>query len=66
MKRPNQPGITVILEDAYKQNTVYRPWADIQTADPDDDTTTREPGDSAAASRPALAERMNATGIKAL
>jgi len=21
--------VTVILEDAYKQNTVYRPWKDI-------------------------------------
>ncbi len=66
MKRPSQPGITVILEDAYKQNTVYRPWAEIRSADPDDDTPTREPDDGAAASRPALAERMNAAGIKAL
>jgi len=29
MKNPTKPGVTVILEDAYKQNTVYRPWQDI-------------------------------------
>lgn len=25
-----QRGVTVILEDAYKQNRVYRSWEDIQ------------------------------------
>ena len=29
MKGPAKPQVTVILEDAYKQNTVYRPWKDI-------------------------------------
>jgi hypothetical protein len=33
MKGPEQPGVTVILEDAYKQNTVYRPWKDITSSD---------------------------------
>ena len=27
----NKPNIIVVSEDAYKQNTVYRPWPEEQT-----------------------------------
>ena len=33
MTVPSKPGVTVILEDAYKQNTVYRPWKDITSGE---------------------------------
>jgi len=47
MKTPTKPGVTVILEDAYKQNTVYRPWQDITSGQRVDKTAIAaiKPGD---------------------
>ena len=39
MKGPTTPKVTVILEDAYKQNWVYRPWKDITSGQKADKET---------------------------
>jgi len=36
----SKPVVIEIPEDAYKQNTVYRPWPEIKASNPD----SRKPG----------------------
>ena len=33
MTTHSNPVVTEIPEDAYKQNTIYRPWVDIKAAE---------------------------------
>lgn len=48
MKGHTKPDMVVIMEDAYKQNTVYRPWKDIVAGMAAHKSTTAEEPQSAA------------------
>ncbi len=61
MKGPRQPGVTIILEDAYKQNTVYRPWREFDSEPRDDESPRARPEGVADDPRPVLADRITAT-----
>ena len=38
----NQSVLIEIPEDAYKQNTVYRPWSEIEASEPADESGVRQ------------------------
>lgn len=56
-----QAGVTIIMEDAYKQNTVYRPWRDMDPSSPQGESSTARSDDTAEESRSVLADRISAT-----
>lgn len=38
----NQSVLIEIPEDAYKQNTVYRPWSEVEASEPADASDVRQ------------------------